>query len=1187
MICDCKFDTNTAILKKIKTQKHKKNINIDDYNSNDKIKKKVNNGKYELVCEKGHKLIAHNCKKIKSFFTHYNSNFSTMTEWHKKWQSMFEDENCEFSVGECRADVMINDYVLEFQHSKIIKEEINKRNDNYKLNNKKLIWIIECNNVITHDTDDKKIQIEFKNECWKYENFIDCNYILLNKNNKLYKISPKDVKYNFITICDNCILENNEFVEQIKSNEYDNDYETSKQCILYYNQRGAGCGKTYESIQLLQSEKFKNKKTFIYLTKMHSAKEVIINEIKEQYKDNKLEKLNIDFMDKENINKKQFKLTFYDKEFPLDIKEIIIGTIDSFAFALGDKNTQEKDYFNGIVKSLKNGYLNIEKNGDVKYGGKKFKINKQCMLIIDEAQDLDNIYMEAFKTVMSKTYFDVYVIGDKLQSISNEINVFTLLENNELEECKYVKIEKNIGINQVKRFHNNKFINFVNNLVDFKKYNLYEITKICENPNCKYKHEDEKIPYEIFYIPKCNYEDDKMNKTIDELINKFTMIIDKEIDEYNYLPNNFMFISPIIKQNFLLYKLETNLQNYWINKFKDKKYIENVLSKNNYWKNKIDDGKYYNYVVLHKSEENEPINLKESEYATRLLSIHASKGNGCEVVFVLGLSQDSLQKHSKEKCNLVYESLLHVALTRHKKSLYVGVENNNDDINERIMKLHLNENINLDDNLIDYKKCIKHKYDKIERVSNYVFNNKYEQINNIYKINDYNKQFDNEQLNDAIIDIGHHIIRKYVMHYYFMKSVINYEILERNFYETQFVAILKEVYECKVKIFDYKSYYNEICKKKRNDIIPILEYDDCDKSIYKTYSKRVEKIIKHVQNKLRQSLKNIKIPFLCPLETCILYYCIKILKEGKYSDFTINEVYKILYSYNECSDEINDEHQKFDCLCSKIFCNNRNSNNKYENLRNDIKNHYEKTQKIECIYNKYKTFIENKYKDNNYVYNVNHYIEYNGNFNNYLENFIFRKDFDIIANSDNYTILIKIDQLCNKLNYQEMFFKLLFDNFLILNSNPKHLNNIKRFSGKKIVSCIMSLDMTEPKFYEFDVLTNINIFNNCFYEYLYNRHIQSKYYVYKLYNNCLSKADEKKNSLNIMIDELATETSLPDFIIDIYRKILFEIENKNSLERNVILEKIKNEELFYKLFDEKLIYSIKNYIEGKTENDVF
>ena len=85
-----------------------------------------------------------------------------------------------------------------------------------------------------------------------------------------------------------------EFIKSLIDNINIWDISDVIQCTLYYNQRGAGCGKTHDSIQLLKDEKFKDKNIFIYLTKMHSAKEVIYTELVEQYKRKKLSNIKID-----------------------------------------------------------------------------------------------------------------------------------------------------------------------------------------------------------------------------------------------------------------------------------------------------------------------------------------------------------------------------------------------------------------------------------------------------------------------------------------------------------------------------------------------------------------------------------------------------------------------------------------------------------------------------------------------------------------------------------------------------------------------------------------------------------------------------------------------------------------------------------------------------------------------------
>lgn len=269
---------------------------------------------------------------------------------------------------------------------------------------------------------------------------------------------------------------------------------------------------------------------------MHSAKEVIYNELIEQSNRGSLNNIEL-HDDGDNKCGKQYKLTYFNK-ITNDTNTIIIGTIDSFMYAIGNKEIRHNDYFAGIVNSIKDGFIDIKKNGSVKYSSKYIKLNKKCLIIIDEAQDLDPNYIKAVCSIMRNTYIDSYIIGDKLQSIWYEHNIHTFLENNELPN---INIVRNTGLNQVKRFHNIQFIDFVNDIIDFSKYNLPKISKICDNENCKYKHENEVIPYNIFEIPTI-YADDKDEDKVEKLVEKIIKYMDTEINNYNYLPNNFMFI---------------------------------------------------------------------------------------------------------------------------------------------------------------------------------------------------------------------------------------------------------------------------------------------------------------------------------------------------------------------------------------------------------------------------------------------------------------------------------------------------------------------------------------------------------------------------------------------------------------------------------------------------------------------
>ncbi len=759
--CNCYFDSQCVyIVNQLNDNVIEENkITIVEYLNNTKLQKKVKENKCYLVCLNGNELIKYKSHIKRSHFKHKTSpDGDGMSEWHKNWQSYFEIT--EKSIGNRFADACVNNKVLEFQHSKISKNLIDERKLNYENNKYELLWIIDCKDSVAIDElENKRYMITFNNELWKYENFTSHDTIYLDVDNKIFKINPNKVKSHQYDV--NEYKTKDEFIQAIKNNINIWSDDELSQCVLYYNQRGAGCGKTYESIQLLdKSTIFEHKDTFIFLTKMHSAKEVIYNELKEQYERGSLSNLELPD-DDDDIVGKQYLIKYKNNKNNKNCT-LIIGTIDSFMYAIGNKDIRDNDYFSGIVKSIKNGFINTGKDGTIKYTSEKPKLNKNCLIIIDEAQDLEHRYIEAISNIMRNTYVDTYVIGDKLQSIWDENNIYTYLEKNDLPT---IKIERNTGINHVMRFHNKHFIDFVNNIIDFKKYNLPPIEKICDNDKCKYIHENEIIPYTVFEYEKIfanDFNEDKINRVIEKIIE----YIENEIIKYNYLPENFMFIFPILSKNILANRLESRLQEYWITKFENKEYQENVLMKNNYWNNKINTNQYYKYVFLHKSDEGKSINLKESENATRILSIHASKGNGCEVVFLLGISENSLKCFSYDTSNLKYDSLLHVALTRQKKSLYIG--DKNDDIYKRFNNIC---KIETDSEVLPYIEYVN-KNIKYSKIINHSLEYNFDKIDKLFiKYNNYEELIPKTE-NKDIIDWGQLLVTLNLIFLY--KSILKY-----------------------------------------------------------------------------------------------------------------------------------------------------------------------------------------------------------------------------------------------------------------------------------------------------------------------------------------------------------------------------------------------------------------------------
>jgi hypothetical protein len=1154
-------------------------ISIQKYNKNKLLKKQITNEEKNIYCCEGHQLINYTSIFKNSYFKHVQHN---LTKYQQKLQCKFDSINIK--IDDVIFHASIDDNIFIFQDDEIDEETIISYSNKCKNNNTKLHWIINCNKSIKINESGDIFLITFLKEEWKYKNFISLECIYLNVEDKLYKINPSCVKSHMIDVREYKIINDFLFSLKIKINIWDDSLVI--QCVLYHNQRGAGCGKTYESIQLLNNDAlFINKHIFIYLTKMHTAKEVIFKELYEQQLNGKLENLTIT-EESENViveiesgdyKKKQYKLTYFNK---LKNKEciVIIGTIDSFMFAIGDKNNRCNDFFAGIVKSIKNGFVKTDSDGSIRYTGDSIKLNKECLVLIDEAQDLGSEYIEAVCSIMRNTYIDTYVIGDKLQSIWGDHNIHTHLENNDLPN---IQIQRSTGINHVMRFHNYQFKNFVNNIIDFEKYNLPKIEKICDLQNCKYSHEDELRPYTIFETSPI-YKDDKDNNKVDSTIDKIINYVNHEVNKYNYLPNNFMFIFPILSNNYLASRLESTLQEFWMDKFNNVDYINNVLINNEHWKNKLNN-EYHKYVYFHKSDEGKSINLKDSENATRILSIHASKGNGAEVVFLLGLSEYTLKIFSKDANNLVYDSLLHVALTRQKKSLYVGIVNNGDKIYNIFKEnFDVESDENIEPRIEDIR--IHNKYGKIidyAILQPEIFKQLDDNYIKPYDLNAYIPEVENT---NSIVEWGHHIIRYYVFLYYIQYNICNDNNVV-DIYKHQFVAVVNKISKLKIIQLRHTEYYNyiydnfgSINKKQYTDSFPILLFKTNEYTKYSKYKNNIIDFIKNIQRKIHDAITlKRKLPSLCPLEIVILYHIYKTHDDGIYSKLTIMDIYSIIHCYDECSNSIDSIHDEYNCLCKIKFTNydNINQTTSYVEMRQSIKNHFEKTKDVNKLYLNYVDYLNNNLKGaSTFKYNMFKTIVGGGP----NDNFKITSNFVLIAFSPDYIIYFIIKPQFNKLNFNEI----MTDGIM-----HKYLLSIKPlYSDKKILTCIFTLDSIKPIFINFNLNNNDTFLKNIIKDYLISEYT-SKHMVIKQYYDYHYK---NKPATIIKFNEYIYEKiknfeNLPLYIKIYFYDIAKEIEDSKTLKKSKkyiidnVLNKINDVDTFLTTISNYLLNATHKYLD--------
>lgn len=1086
--------------------------------------------------------------------------------WHRTIQSFVEKKfnndvteiSCGVSDGFSNSriiDILINRIAYELQSSRITLQEVNQRNSDHikSLKIDKTIWIVDFSDHMDNITEEQNgdYKITFPSSCsWKFDSFINCEYYFIGDYECIYLINPKNVK-NYCTTVNYRLSYDEFFTDNLLNNQFNNlslnegGNEIPRQYSIFYNQRCAGSGKTFESIQLLLNEEIQLNQvtTFIYLTKMHSAKNIIKEEFENQLKNTllnskKLKNIKSEFKLIENFDEKNNRHYFlrFEKKYNNKIIncEIIIGTFDSFTYALIDNEKFKAKYDNFKDREdhiIKNGPFLSERK-TFKYGGKTFKLNNECLIIIDEAQDLSENKMIMLEKICENYYVNLYVIGDYMQSI--------ILEENAL---KYLKFSNNPNIlklnkeNCVKRFHKKCSMDFINHFNDsnFKKYNLENISKICDGKkDCeKYKyncvHYNDEQSIEILpqvYDYELLYEIEKNNPYHE--INYIKSILNDEVNKYGYLPEDVTFISPAINNVPFIELLLEEIELFWRQKLND-----------------FDSNKRFCY--LHDSNEGITINLNDSKNSTRFISIHTSKGTGTPLVFLLGFSDGVLEIFDRDK-KLKYNSLIYVALTRHKNKLYIGCSR--DELFDRIYnsykfvysKITLIENkkpkkINFSSNF-DFQKILK--FMKNEKNLKKIIDTYDEDLKNklceIFSTS-------NSKIRSSIVDINHHILRYYGIYFQLRsftsffhenqnknksaKSYIppihkmkNYEIINFDKITCNKKKIKKNEVFNSSKHISFEKYgknYNIICCKYHclhKDIYNKIKRDfnckminDSNINIYKSELSFFESpcclnhleelkscipvnkklgidikiftaIIKEIQEKIQKKI----LGKFCPVEILFLSYIEQINIRGNFSNISIKDIHEFMIYIKEKKDFLG--HKNFKCKCIKIFNLNEEFNDEQRKENLYFYSYISKMDKIlnQCFKPEIKNFIKNKNYDN---------IQFSHNTSIWSKIF---NDFTIISNSmtcmsnDDYYFDFIVQPEISSININEILIKIMLKKYLfnkkIINENYDTVIN-GMINNKKYAICLLTLSYDKPIFLNFDhVFDQQEIFDELFKDFI-------------------------------------------------------------------------------------------------------
>ena len=1049
---------------------------------------------------------------------------------------------------------------------------------------------------------------------------------------------PSNIEWFEISALDvlKCFEDNNYRLKCLRKKECGR----CKKGKIYFNQRGAGCGKTYESVQLINKDKrFAHKNTFIYLTKMNSAKSVVFGEHINEHSSNSSAIINFANTAKQYAFKYQNNSTTCEKL-------VIVGTIDSFTYALHDKTREidDNEYFRGILKLISDGHDVLTKQNDARQGIKRnmfeyahhcVHLGSQTLIIVDESQDLSIHYLEALNAVRDKTCADIYVIGDKLQSIFGGKNIYTQFED--LFDPIVFKdiVEISPKINKVMRFHNVQFIEFVNKMIDFNSHNLPPVQGICDRKECPYEHENDVKPYHIIEMPNI-YEENVFakegNPSMDAVIMGIIKLMGNEVSKsiqkfvkrkwpFIYTPNNFMLIFPLVGgEHTFLRKLQEAIQEYWVTLFDDEKYIS-YLSEDwqTYLKNSKNKAKFH--VKLHKSEDNKPINLDESKYMTRMLSIHASKGSGCEVVFALGMTSANLKKFTNGEKNLQFDSLLHVAITRQKKSLYFGLQCNYDEIHAKIEEYFSFEP---SAHVVPEIQSIK-KTNVFQKLTRNMLENKesLDYVNNFIKLNEYNSYI--ERNNKHNIDWGHHIIRRSVIFYSWLSEMYSNDQL--SYEKAQFQEVIrKNIIDKEIVNYPYDEYnkkkrqlydfHNKMIKlstgikkaEKDNDageitrlrieketlrrakigeIFPLLLFGK-EKSEYWKIIELLEEFIKVIQNKFSKTFQNNikKLPNLCPMETIIVCFMYDFSNRYNRSNISIMELYEIMLMYSEYfKDADANHHGDYSCLCKVKFSNMSKLYSQVQTnpIFTSIIKHHECVSKISSIYEKYQHILSSqKIKINEY--HTFHSLWFNGN----ASEFRLAAMFDLIGHSNDRVIFFAFKPTFGLLNYKDIIKDCIFNAFCLMNQEGD--SNGGRYAGKHISACVVSLDCENPIWLDFVFENNDKILVQLLKNELLSAYCNYSSLIHRFYHKFYPNEQNIKGNLDAILltikdreeskkdklSQINTYKNLPKYIQVFFKKLRINLDNEDKSHYVTEILKEKNIELF----KTEINLVLKDFIDG-------
>jgi len=852
--------------------------------------------------------------------------------------------------------------------------------------------------------------------------FDNVTFLLYVSSTQIWALRPKDVRQQMVHVGQPLHIDTVKDLfgqSQLIAPSY-----PRAQSTLTVMQDPPGSGKTYRLVRLplfaTEGSEYDKYETFLYITKPHSAKEVVYKEFSEQMKAATHVVVHPTF---EVNNAYCVHITRHGRRLL-----IMFMTGDSLMSAIGQRSESHLNVFEGICNTIRKHGPILGHQGQVRLKGETVHFNAQTLVCVDEATKFTEPYLGALLSLLHSCNADGIVAGDLLQSIEDKNNLLAKVmrkcRNRDPESTTLAGVEVRLRIGDEIRRCGETLVNVIGNVVAWHAEGL-------PLPRCArdVRHEHPGT-FAVEVFPKQSDDKDASLQTEVEIVLNITR---SHIFSMELLPDELLCVFLFVTRNAFGDALRDGLDALW----------KELLMANSAYRTAMLSGsrvekarKYFEYydaemtrrsctwlAHFHRSESGRPIRTQESARCTRMVSVHAAQGDGRRLVFVFGLQERALKSSYTfgEKC-LRYESFVNVCCSRAKEKTIAFQHPVYDDIWKRFRPyIRADQSARpipwIDDakpfqcNLVQYE-CTDALIAKYKRF-----------------MQPYLEDADQQHAVRKLVDFEHHEVRFATIHLIFQLSVGE---CEKSMQHQHVKRILLKVHRASVFVTtDYKQYHRELHKQERC-CIPLLNYARSQQDFFQRLCDNMKTRLEEVKEIARRYTQSGEYPpqtFLeRPENVVILLYAMQHLDGVKHPLLRMDTLYN---TYAAFYDESTHESSAV------------------------LREHYECVKRAHCFALKIISQVQEAAGDGQWL--SNHMVTVGPSNREHELQFKVQNQFPYVYVTATAITVILLRAQVNATQEEALMWELLGHTFALCQPHKQSGDNVERFANKKQLFVLASL----------------------------------------------------------------------------------------------------------------------------------